>query len=246
MISEELAKTPVSLLSAGFGTRLRPLTNEVPKPLIEVCGKPLIVWHLERLRDEGFQDIYVNVHYLAEKLIEYLGDGSRWGVSIKIVTEDPILDTGGAVRNIAQMISADRLIVINSDSLFNTEFSIASVLTAHCDSKSLATLVVRHCAEVEKYGALGLASDKRIVKFLDAGSDKDVVERVMFAGVQVIERKAISYLDQFGEVSSLTKDLYRFLVARGELLSSFMHDGYWNDVGTLERLTEARKSFMSP
>lgn len=239
------SQIPVLLLSAGFGTRLRPLTETTPKPLIPVGGKPLIVWHLERLRREGFSRVFVNAHYLAEQLVDFLGDGSTWGLSLEVVCEDPILDTGGAIKNIAHKVGAEQLVVVNSDAFFADDFSLAALCMHHQQRGGLATLIVREAIDVAQFGLIGLDQADRIVKFLDVGSDQGVVKQVMFAGAQVLEKETFSYLDSFGIISSLTKDLYRFLVSDGKVLNGLLYSGYWNDVGTIQRLAEVEQFLLT-
>lgn len=236
-----ISEIPVLLLSAGFGTRLKPLTDTTPKPLITVGGKPLIVWHLERLRREGFGKVFVNAHYLADQLVQFLGDGSAWGLEVEVVREDPILDTGGAIKNIAHKIKAEQLVVVNSDAFFAADFSLAALCMHHWQRGGLATLVVRESADAAQFGLIGLDQQDRIVKFLDAGDDAGVVKQVMFAGAQVLEKETFSYLDSFGIISSLTKDLYRFLISEGKSLNGRLYGGYWNDVGTVQRLAEVEQ-----
>ncbi|OVE80018.1 hypothetical protein BVY02_01625, partial [bacterium J17] len=109
----------VLLLAAGFGSRLRPLTENTPKPLIEVGSKTLIERHLEMLAESGVQRVIVNTHYRAEQLKKYLGDGSDWGLEIVVVHESEILDTGGAIKNILPELRFEQLLTINSDIPFS-------------------------------------------------------------------------------------------------------------------------------
>lgn len=124
------------ILSAGLGTRMRPLTNHTPKPLLEVGGKPLIVWHIERLKEAGFRDIVINVAYLGYKIIDYLKDGSKFGVNIEYSDEqnEGALETAGGIIKALPLLS-DTFLVINGDIWtdypYNREFKLPEGILAH-------------------------------------------------------------------------------------------------------------------
>ncbi|MBW3567778.1 MAG: NTP transferase domain-containing protein, partial [Proteobacteria bacterium] len=118
------------ILAAGRGERMRPLTDACPKPLLNLRGKPLIQWHIERLRDAGFDELVVNVSWLKEQLVEFLGDGSRFGVRLH-VSEEPggALETaGGIVRALPKL--SDRFLVVNGDIFTDFDFSLLHDLPA--------------------------------------------------------------------------------------------------------------------
>lgn len=116
------------ILAAGRGERLRPLTDTTPKPLIEVGGKPLIQWHIERLCAAGFSEIVVNVSWLKEQLVAFLGNGSRWGVLIRI-SEEPqgALDTGGGIFNALPLLGSEPFFVVNGDVFTDYPFATADL-----------------------------------------------------------------------------------------------------------------------
>ncbi|HEX6550488.1 MAG TPA: nucleotidyltransferase family protein [Gammaproteobacteria bacterium] len=104
------------ILAAGRGERLRPLTDTTPKPLLEVYGKPLLQWHIERLRDAGFTRLVINTSWLAEKIQTWVGDGSRFGVSVQISHEGPVpLETGGGILKALPLLGKERFLVVNGD-----------------------------------------------------------------------------------------------------------------------------------
>ena len=124
------------ILAAGLGTRMRPLTNHTPKPLLEVGGKPLIVWHIERLKDAGFRDIVINVAYLGQKIIDYLGDGSQYGVNIQFSDEqdEGALETAGGIVKALPLLS-DTFLVVNgdvwTDFFYDSSFIMEDNILAH-------------------------------------------------------------------------------------------------------------------
>ena len=127
----------VLLLAAGFGKRLEPLTVNTPKPLLEVGDKPLIAWNLELIARSGFSRVFINLHHLGERISEFVGDGSHWGLSVEYSKEDPILETGGAIKNIEHKLREPYLITLNSDILLGPDFSLARILEAHCQAFDL-------------------------------------------------------------------------------------------------------------
>ena len=105
----------VFLLAAGIGKRLRPLTNSLPKPLIEVHGKPIILWSIERLRDSGFKEIVINLFYKGEQIKKFLGDGSNYGVKIEYSFEDDLLGTGGGIQKALNLLGDEQFLLVSTD-----------------------------------------------------------------------------------------------------------------------------------
>ena len=185
----------VLLLSAGFGTRLKPLTDSIPKPLVEVGGKPLIAWSLELIAEAGFKRVFINLHYLADKIKDYVGDGSRWGMEVVYFFEEEILGTGGAIKNVESHLQSDNLLTLNSDILFANDFSIADLCLAHCERKPAVTMVLREDKDSEKYGELGVDKAGRVVSFLgEQYIEGEVVDKLMYTGCQVISRSVFFLL----------------------------------------------------
>jgi len=239
----------VLLLSAGYGKRLGEVTKTVPKPLVEMGGKKLIEWNLELLKREGFSKVFVNVFYLQEKMREFLGDGSRWGLKIEIVEEPVLLDTGGAIKNIESRLQCESLITINSDTVLGPDFSLQALLSAHrkfqCQ-KTQATLVLRSDSAASKFGELGIDSNKQICSFL--GKDYKpgkVVSSLMYCGVQVLSRTLFASMPPVGSVFSITRDTYKKVLENQGVLTAYEYDGYWSDLGTPESLEQASKEIRT-
>ena len=121
----------VMILAAGRGLRMGSLTKDIPKPLIQVKGKPLIEWHLEKLANAGFKDIVINICYLPEMIKEFVGNGSRWELNVIYSEENPILETAGGIKNALPLLSYEPFVVINADIFsnfkLNTSYSVRSV-----------------------------------------------------------------------------------------------------------------------
>lgn len=236
----------VLILAAGFGKRLSPITDSLPKALVRVGQKTLIERHLERLSREGFKRVIINLHYLGEKIKDFVRSGSRWGISVEYSEENPILDTGGAIKQIESRIKGEQLITINCDCLLGEDFSLRSILSAHKNSKlnSLATLALRSDVDAKLYGSLAIDSDGRICEFLGKKYvEHKIVQELMFLGVSVIEPKLFGYMPAAGAIFSITRDIYPKVLSTGGVLSSYLYSGYWSDIGTHERLVDAQKNF---
>jgi NDP-sugar pyrophosphorylase family protein len=231
------------VLAAGLGTRLRPLTDRVPKPLVEIGGRPMIEYPLRLLAAAGVELVIVNLHHLGDQVRAVLGDGSRYGLRIEYSPEDPILDTGGGVARARPLLGDEPFVLANCDALLDVD--LAAVWRLHDERGALATLVVRSDPDAERYGALDLDATGRVRRFL--GRPPDVAAplvRRMFCGVHVISPEIFEHLPS-QPVFSITRDVYRPLVEAGAPVFGYDHPGYWRDLGTPESLTEARADLES-
>jgi NDP-sugar pyrophosphorylase family protein len=231
------------VLAAGLGTRLRPITDHVPKPLVEVGGKPMIEYPLRLLAGAGVERVVVNLHHLGEQVRAALGDGSRYGLRIDYSPEDPILDTGGGVARARALLGDEPFVLANCDALLDVD--LAAVWKLHEERDALATLVVRADPEAERYGALHLDPTGRVRRFLGrpATAEGPLVER-MFCGVHVLSPEIFAYLPA-KPVFSITREVYGPLVESRAPIFGYDHPGYWRDLGTPESLAEARADLLS-
>src|SRR4029453_12940338 len=126
------------ILAAGFGTRLRPLTNTVPKAIVPVAGRPLIEYGLLFLQSQVVDEVVINLHHLGEKIRAALGDGSAYGLRILYSPEDPILETGGGIKKAQSLLEGETFIVLNSDTIIDLDLN--AVLAMHRQNQATATL----------------------------------------------------------------------------------------------------------
>lgn len=248
------------LLSAGKGTRLRPLTDTVPKPLIELCGKPLIAWNLECLKNVGCQRVIINTSYLAQQIFDFVGDGSKWGLEVLYSFEEELLDTGGGLKNIFNFITSERFITWNADVFIDPSFSKAEdgfkklEAVAMSESKPIVSLLVRSEEQenISEYGVLEIDEDDNLVGFLgksyldsSAGVQKpSSVRKVMFAGISIMSTDVGAYFPDGRKQFSLTKDMFPAILAdnsirRDNRIKVTSCNYYWNDIGTPKRLESA-------
>lgn len=232
----------VLLLAAGYGTRLRPLTCTVPKALVEIGGRTLLDYSLERIARAGLERVFINVFHLKGEIRRYLSTAPNWGLEIVIVEEEILLDTGGAIRNIEPMLESEFLLTLNVDALFGGDFDLGRVLKAHAENglAPLATLVLRPDPAAEKYGELGLDTQGRVTFFLGRSFGEICNRGLVYTGVQVLSRGIFSHMPPRGTVFSITKDTHLSILGSGEVICGVIYEGYWSDVGTPERLEQAR------
>lgn len=214
------------ILAAGLGNRMRPLTLYTPKPLLEVGGKPLIVWHIEKLKKIGVTEIVINSAWLADKLISSLGDGSQFGVDIRWTREEEGLETAGGIINALPLLGTDPFILVNGDVWTTMGFEALRDIKLNDD---LAHLVLVDNPKQHPEGDFTLL-DGRAFAF-----DQDVKgENLTFSGVSVINPKLFDGLKPGKRpLAPLLKQ-----AMQNQRISAEKLKGAWVDVGTPERLME--------
>jgi len=225
------------ILAAGFGTRLQPLTDQVPKPLIDVAGHPMIAYAIAILRAAGITDIIINLHHLGEQIRRTLGDGTAYGVSLSYSDEESILDTGGGIKKAEPFLNGHTFVVINADIVIDLRLS--QVVEFHRRQGALATMVLRPDAQVEKYGVIEIDATNRIHRFL--GQPREVTPSLspyMFSGVHVFEPEVFRYMED--GPFSITRRTYPEMLSAGEPLYGYVFDGYWCVLDTHDGLAAGR------
>lgn len=238
------------ILAAGRGTRLRPLTDTTPKPLLDVAGFPLLAYGLGLLRANEIRDVVVNVHHLGERLAEVIGDGERWGMRIRYSIERTLLDTGGGIRFAAPLLdelmppdvddpSDAPIVVLNGDVV--SEIPIRDVVRFHREREALATFVLRDDPQAARYGLFGFDGDGRIRRFLGKGDADPSLRELMFASLQVLDPRMLELMPAERPFSTM-RELYPELFARGERFFGYPYPGRWYTADTPEDLERARQA----
>lgn len=226
------------ILAAGLGTRLRPLTNTIPKPLLPVGGTPLIVWNVLLLKRHGFREIVVNLHHLGPMIEQVLGDGSKFGVRIIYSQEPVILGTGGGIKQAEPYFSGEPVLILNGDTL--VEVDLGGVWEFHQTRQAAATLVLREDADAARWGLVEVGAGDQIVRITGKGmlSSSPVIPR-MFAGIHILHPRLLQKVPK--RVASSIIDPYIAAIERGERVLGYDFHGYWSDIGTAERYAQAEK-----
>ena len=230
------------MLAAGFGQRLRPLTDSVPKPLLPVGNLPLIGYALKLLSHHGVDDVIVNTHHLGRALKEGLGDGGAYGVQITYSDEEEILGTGGGLKKMHDHLEDDTFVVVNADTVLDLD--LAAVLEAHRARGALATLVLRRDERQAEFGQLEIDETGRVRRILGHGEAGGPLQSLMFAGVHVIEPRFLEYIPP--DVNTcIMRYAYTKALSNDEPLYGVTMDGYWSDAGTAERYFQVNMDALS-
>lgn len=226
------------ILAAGLGTRLRPLTNTIPKPLLPIAGTPLIVWNLLLLKRYGFHDVVINLHHLGPMIEQTVGNGSRYGLRIIYSREPTILGTGGGLKQAELYFSGESVLVLNGDTL--VELDLGTLYECHQQREAMATLVLRKDPEAAEWGLVEMDSDNRIVRITGRGrTDHGPTLPRMFAGIHVLRPRLLRDVPK-GVASSII-DHYVAAIQRGDAVFGYDCEGYWSDIGTPERYAQAEQ-----
>ena len=230
------------VLAAGQGTRLRPTTDGTPKALVPVAGRPMIEYALLLLRHYGIEDIIINLHHFGEQIESRLGDGRAWKLKITYSREPELLDTGGGLLKAKSFLQDGAFIVINTDALI--DLNLGELIDFHGRNNAAVTLVLRPDSRADEYGSMDIDASGRVCRFLDTQSPiprAGAPVKLMFTGVQILDPKVFDHMKEHAAMRkfSTTKHIYPRMLAAGERLFGFRFDGFWQDLGTLERIREA-------
>jgi len=228
------------LLVGGFGTRLKPLTDEYPKPMLPVAGLPVTEHQILAAKKAGIHTLVLATSYLAEVFTPYFGDGSKWGMKIYYAVEKEPLGTGGAIANAAQLLGRDEPIVIfNGDVL--SRHSIADQIAFHLAQKADATLHLIEVDDARAFGCVPTDSNGRVTAFLEK-MDSPVTNSIN-AGCYVFSPAVIDQIPR-GKVISVERETFPALVASGRPVFGYKEQSYWLDVGTPAALFKGSRDLI--
>ncbi len=226
------------ILAAGLGTRLQPHTHHTPKALLRVYGEPILHYTLRWLKHYGVHEVWINLHYLGDQIEAALGDGSRWGLSLRYSKERSLLGTAGGIRHAVEMFGNQRLLIVNSD--FITTIDLKALEECHKKKKGIATLALRKNSAPSFYGKISMDSQGRIRDLLGRLNPRSKkLEEFMFAGIQILEPELIQKIPPGNY--ALT-DLYLSAVEENRPIYGHITDEIWIDLGTIEQFEKASQS----
>ncbi len=221
------ASTDAVILVGGKGTRLRPLTNSIPKPMLPVAGYPFLQHLLARIRAAGMTHVVLGTSFKAEVFEEFFGDGSELGLEIEYVVEDEPLGTGGGIRNVYDHLRHDRVMVFNGDVLGGTDLN--AVLQTHVDHDAEVTLHLLQVADPRAFGCVPTDADGRVSAFLEKTEDPPTDQ--INAGCYVFQREIIAEIPA-GKPVSVEREVFPALLDRGARVFGHVDQAYWRDLGT--------------
>jgi len=222
-------------MSGGFGTRLRPLTCNIPKPMVPMMNKPMMQHIVSLLKDHGIKDIVSTLFYQPEIITSYFGDGSRFGVTMQYRKAEADYGTAGSVRNASDFLD-ERFIIISGDVL--TDFDLTKAIEFHERKKAKATLVLTHSKNPLQFGVVISNNEGKITRFLEKPSWGEVFSDTINTGIYILEPEVLELIP-FQQEFDFSKNLFPLLLERDAGLFGYISDGYWRDVGNLNEYQEA-------
>jgi mannose-1-phosphate guanylyltransferase len=217
------------ILVGGQGTRLRPLTSTVPKPVVRLVDRPFIAFMLEWLRGHGIDDVIMSCGFLADSVRDVLGDGSQLGIRLRFVEEPEPRGTAGALK-LAEPMLDERFLMLNGDVL--TDIDLTAQIAQHEASGARATLALVPVNDPSAYGVVILREDRSVSEFVEKPSPGTVDSNLISAGAYVLEREILDLVAPDRNVS-IEREVWPRLIDHG--LYGFSSDSYWLDIGTPER-----------
>jgi mannose-1-phosphate guanylyltransferase len=218
------------ILAGGLSTRLYPLTKSVPKPLVPVAGVPNAGHLMRYLAEYGFDEIAINTHYLADAIVEALGDGSEYGVRLHYSHEPELLGSAGGVKKVQSFFGDEPFLVIGCDEV--TDIALDDVVAFHRERKAIATIGLVECEEVDQYGVVVLDERGKIVGFQEKPAKGTELSKLANTGVYVLSPEIFAHIPG-GEFYDFGKQVFPSLQRAGEAFYGFDARGaYWADIGT--------------
>ena len=228
-------------MAGGFGTRLRPLTNNMPKPMVPIVNVPMLEHVITLLKKYDITDFVMLLYYQPETIRRYFEDGSRFGVNIKYVLPDKDYGTAGAVKLSEEFINDDFL-VISGDVL--TDFDLGALYKFHKEKKSVATISLYSSDNPLQYGIVLSNNENKIVRFLEKPSSSEVFSDTINTGIYCFDKSIFQHIPE-GESFDFSKDLFPSLLTNDIPLYGFKSEGYWRDVGNLEEYISANLDVLA-
>ncbi len=230
------------LMAGGSGTRLRPLTCDLPKPMVPILNRPISEHIINLLKRHGINEVIATLYYLPDIMRDYFQDGSNFGVQMTYaVEEEQALGTAGCVKNVSELLD-ETFLVISGDGI--TDFDLQKAIRFHKEKKSKATLVLTRVPNPIEFGVVITDKDDKIIRFLEKPSSSEIFSDTINTGTYILEPEVLDYLPE-NEESDFSKDLFPTLLEKGEPMYGYVAEGYWCDVGHLEAYRQAQYDILN-
>ncbi len=228
------------VMAAGVGTRLRPLTHFIPKPMIPIVNKPALEHTLDLLRKHGFDEVVINLHFYPDMIRDHFGDGQRYGLKIHYSLEKTLMGTAGGVKR-AEHHFNDTFVVMSGDGL--TDINLSRVIEFHKKKKSLATMVLKKVDARFDYGVTLIDQYSRIEKFIEKPSWSDVFANTVNTGIYVFEPEIFDYIPK-NKFYDFGHEVWPLLLTRKKPIFGYEMKSYWCDIGNLQEYKRAEKNAL--
>lgn len=229
------------ILAAGVGSRLDPLTRNVPKPLVPILNRPVMEYLIELLKKHGFDEIMVNLHYLGNQIESYFGDGSRFGVKIHWSHEDQLWGDAGSVKRVEDFFKDDTFIVIGGDDL--TDMDLTKLVKTHRDKGALSTIALSLVDDPSEYGIVLMNEDSRITRFLEKPKGEVIFSNTANTGVYVFQPEIFELIPR-GMFYLFGKQVFPLLLEQRLPVYGHLTAAYWKDVGNLAVYKDTHKDVL--
>jgi NDP-sugar pyrophosphorylase family protein len=246
------------VLAAGYGERLRPITDTIPKPLVEIGGRPLIYYPLLLLRHAGIREVAVNVHHLAGKVEAALGRGDQFGLRITYSPEPILLGTGGPLLPLRRYFASESFVILNGDTIMDLD--LPAMIAMHRDHRALATMALRETASPDAYSRIEIAANGQIRRmrllidrargrfddYPDALAAEQAAElrSLMYCGAMVCEPRVLDMMPA-APPFSLIRDVLAPTVSQGLPLFGYVQEGFFRTVDDLRSYEQLRAEFAA-
>jgi len=232
------------VLAAGLGTRMLPLTQETPKCLFPLGGRPVMAHILELLRRHGFEEVFINLYWHAATIREAIGDGRSFGLSIQYLEEEELSGTAGPIRKLAANLGDDRFLVMNGDNL--TDLDLTSLINFHRDADAELTVALHRedAADLPQKSVVQTDADGRMTSFIEKPDPSQIFSEWSSGGVYVFEPALIACIPE-GQSYDIGHDLIPALLKDGRRVFGFKSDFYLVDIGTPDAYARAEADLVA-
>ncbi|MFH1784173.1 MAG: NDP-sugar synthase [bacterium] len=224
------------IMAAGKGTRLRPLTHDVPKPMLPIVNKPPLEHTLELLSKHGIKEVVINLHHHGSMVKRYFGHGSKWGVSITYSEEKELMGTAGGVKK-SEAFFDDTFLVMSGDGL--TDINLQEAINFHKKKKALATMILKQVDARFEYGVVMVDKSRRIRKFLEKPTWSSIAANAVNTGIYIFEPRIFKYIPK-NKFYDFGHDVWPSLLKKKEKIFAYEMSGYWCDIGNLQEYRKAQ------
>jgi len=235
------------IIAGGKGTRLKPLTFGCPKPMLPLLDRPFLEWMVNRCKAVGITDILVNVHYQAHQVVNYFGDGDRFGVHMRYIEESTPLDTAGAIKLAEPYFTGESLIIFNADIL--TDLDLTELIKFHSSNQSAVTIALKTVEDITPFGLVELDQNSQVLAFREKPTPEQAVDflakgiNTINAGTYIIEPHVFKDYP-VGEPLSFERVVFPQALDQGLKMMGFVSDGYWMDLGTPQKYYQAHLDIL--
>lgn len=230
------------VLVGGEGTRLRPLTYDLPKPMVPICGKPFTQYQLELMKKHNITEVIFSLGYKWDSFMNHFSDGADMGMNIKYVVEAHPLGTAGAIKNVEEYLDDNTFLVFNGDIL--SEMNLTEIVNMHKANHAHCTIALTPVDNPTIYGVVELDANSGITRFTEKPRPEEVRSNLINAGLYVLEPYILDRMEK-GKNYSIERQIFPELLSEGKPMLGYHYTGYWMDIGTPEKYLAANHDLLS-